>query len=50
MKKWFFQWKNSFLLQKNSLFQRKIVYFNDFLSEFAFSAVLDGGICIFSCS
>jgi hypothetical protein len=40
MTKWFFHKKNGFLLQKNSLFQRKIVYFNDFLTEFEFSAVL----------
>ena len=48
MKKCFFSKKNGFSLPENSLFQRKIVYFYDFFSEFAFSVVLDERICIFS--
>jgi hypothetical protein len=50
MKKWFFYMKNGFLLWKNGFFKEKIVYFNDFLSEFAFLATLGGRICFFSCS
>jgi hypothetical protein len=42
--------KNGFLLWKNGFFKEKIVYFNDFLSEFAFLAILGGRICFFSCS
>ena len=48
MEKQFFLQRNCFLLKKNSLFQRKIIYFNDFLSELAFSVVLDCRISIFS--